>query len=167
MNFEMHSQIDAHTIAFLWNPVMTPCHKLGPVVGSSLCPAVPPGLQILVLFFSFLSCHMLLPQHSSYYFAQAIRPCLPSPRLVLSGPHTLPPNLTPNDHLISWCHPSAISPLGHTLFSTCLSPSIPCIASCMFLLPLVSSAVNNVSFPWDSWMHTRACHLGNINRYLL
>lgn len=141
MNFEMHSQIDEHIIAFLWNPVMIPCHKLGSVAGSFLCHAVHPRHQFLVLFFSLLSCHMLISQNISYYFAQATLPSVLSPRIVLSGPHTLSSNLTPSDHVISWCHPNTISPLGHTLSSICLSSSVT--VSCVFLLPLVSSAVNS------------------------
>lgn len=46
---------------------MTP-YKQEPVIDSSLCPAVPPRHQLLVLFFNLLSCHMLLPQNSSYFF---------------------------------------------------------------------------------------------------
>lgn len=160
MKSEVHTQIDAHIIAFLCNPVTTPCHKLSPVVGSSLCPAVLSRHQFLVLSFCLFLATCCF-QKQLLLCPQVTLPSLLSARLVLSEPHTLPPNWTPNDPAISWCHPSAISSMRHTLSSECLCPSSSCIATCMLLLPLVSSAVNGAIFPLDS------LHVGSTNCYPL
>lgn len=124
------------------------------------------GTRILVLFFSLLFCHRLLPQNG-FYFSQAALLSTLSHRPVLSGPHTLPPNEL--QVVMSYLDVTPMPFLAGNIYCSVNASGLHLLNWIMHVsfISCFLRKKNSALSIQDSKMHIKSCQVGSINRYPL